>query len=250
MPGAGDDLVVRQVALGRGAYVRGRLALLMAVAATHDAEGRVRLDPQRHGGLRGRIRLRSRSGRGDVSLVAQRRRPARCRLSDVRPEQRRSVSGVRSCSGTPIGSVSCWRRRPSNHRGRHRCGGLERPAGHGVDPPGTQRAGGRVRGRSEFGRVRTARAPGAAQATGWHAGVAAADRADVGRSPPQRSSSRWVAADGDRSRASCGVRGRTGRIRRHGPRVGHCARRRRRCGERRRHRALVDRPARGSAAGA
>jgi len=31
-----DDLAVREVPLGRGAYVRARLALLMAVAATHD----------------------------------------------------------------------------------------------------------------------------------------------------------------------------------------------------------------------
>jgi len=35
--------------------------------------------------------------------------------------------------------------------------------------------------KESFGRVRTARAPGMAQATGWNAGVAAADRADVGR---------------------------------------------------------------------
>ena len=33
----GDDLTVREVLLGRGAYVRGRLALLMAVAEAHDA---------------------------------------------------------------------------------------------------------------------------------------------------------------------------------------------------------------------
>jgi hypothetical protein len=33
-----------------------------------------------------------------------------------------------------------------------------------------------------FGRVRTARAPSSAQAGGWNAGAAAADRADVGRS--------------------------------------------------------------------
>ncbi len=32
-----DDLVIREIPLGRGAYVRGRLALLMAVAGAHDA---------------------------------------------------------------------------------------------------------------------------------------------------------------------------------------------------------------------
>ena len=32
-----DDLAVREITLGRGAYVRGRLALLMAVAEAHDS---------------------------------------------------------------------------------------------------------------------------------------------------------------------------------------------------------------------
>jgi len=35
-PGPGDDLEVRQVVVGRGAYVRGRLALLGSVADHHD----------------------------------------------------------------------------------------------------------------------------------------------------------------------------------------------------------------------
>lgn len=178
-PGAGDDLVVRQVALGRGAYVRGRLALLMAVAATHDAKVVFGSTPNgtvayvagfasdlevvevMYHSLHTQAASQMSSERRSTGAATQRFRRSFLfgyadRIGQLLADTRRTIE-----DGTDAAESS----------GRPDMALILQERSERVDEFA----------RSEFGRVRTARAPGAAQATGWHAGVAAADRADVGR---------------------------------------------------------------------
>ncbi len=177
---AGDrhDLVVREISLGRGAYVRARLALLMAVAATHDARVVFGATPAgtvayvagyrsdldvvelMYHSLHGQAAARMASERRATSAATQRFRRSFLfgyadRMRELLADSRRDAEADVTTADdrvvlTQVALLERSRR---------------------VDEFA----------RESFGRVRTARAPGAAQATGWSAGAAAADRVDVGR---------------------------------------------------------------------
>ena len=176
--GGGGELAVREVALGRGAYVRARLALLMAVASTHDA--------------------RVVFGSSPLGMVAY--------VAGFESDLDTIELMYHSLHGQAAGQMADIRRSTpaATQRFRRsflfgyadRMGQLLANARSGVEARGS-----RVEGSVDsvelalleraalvdefadrsFGRVRAARAPGAAQATGWRAGAAAASGADVGR---------------------------------------------------------------------
>ena len=177
LSGARDELVVREVALGRGAYVRARLALLSAVVAAN--EGRVVFGTTPTGtvayvagfasdvdvieltyhSLHTQAAARMAEHRRATAAATQRFRRAFLfgyadRMRDLLSESVRTVEESGSAAST-TGSRSLAlverRRRVDAFADR------------------------------AFGRVRAARAPSGAETTGWTAGAAAADGADVGR---------------------------------------------------------------------
>lgn len=172
-----DELTVREIALGRGAYVRARLALLMAVAASHDARVVFGTTPT------GTVAYVAGFG-SDLDVVEVMYHSLHTQAGSQMAEIRRA---------TPAATQRF--RRSFLFGYADRMGGLlastraetERNAG---DAPGAASTGLALRERDErvgefaeerFGRVRTARAPSAAQVGGWRAGASAAERADVGR---------------------------------------------------------------------
>ena len=177
--GRTDDLAVREITLGRGAYVRARLALLMAVASTQDARvvfgstsvGMVAyvagfdtdLDAVElmYHSLHGQAAGQMAEIRRSTPAATQRFRRSFLfgyadRMCQLLAEARADVESKRSASGGPTSEVVALALRERGAR---------------IDEFAKQ----------SFGRVRAARAPGAAQVTGWRAGAAAAGRADVGR---------------------------------------------------------------------
>lgn len=175
-----DDLVVREIPLGRGAYVRARLALLMAVAATHDTRvvfGATPTGTVAH--LAGHVSdldvvelmYHSLHTQAAARVASQRRAtPAATQqyrrsflfgyadrmgvlLADTRRDAEAAVvaSALDGCVRTTQMAIVDRSRRVDEFA------------------------------KESFGRVRTARAPGPAQANGWRAGADAANRADVGR---------------------------------------------------------------------
>ena len=175
----GDELTVREIALGRGAYVRGRLALLMAVAEAHDA----------------RVVFGAASG-GTIAYVAG-------HTSDV------DVVEVMytSLHSQAASQMSAERRATSAATQSYRRAFLfgyadrvaksfdeVRLAAEAASPKTVAVDGGRLslarlaRDRQvdefiakRFGRIRTARSAAGADVTGWSAGSVAAERADLGR---------------------------------------------------------------------
>jgi len=175
-----DDLAVREVPLGRGAYVRARLALLMAVAATHDTRvvfgttptgtvahvagdvGDLDVVELMYHSLHAQAAARMASERRGTPAATQRYRRSFLfgyadRMGVLLADTRRETEAAVVASAT------------DNRATTAQVAIVERS--RRVDEFAKQ----------QFGRVRTARAPGAAQVHGWEAGVAAADRADVGR---------------------------------------------------------------------
>jgi len=175
-----DALVVREIPLGRGAYVRARLALLMAVAATHDTRVVFGATPTgtvahvaghvsdldvvevMYHSLHGQAAAQMASERRSTSAATQRFRRSFLfgyaeRMGVLLADSRRDAEAavVESAIDDRVAS--------------NQVAIIERS--RRVDEFATE----------SFGRVRTARAPGAAQVNGWMAGAAAADRADVGR---------------------------------------------------------------------
>lgn len=174
---AGDQLVLRDIALGRGAYVRARLSLLTAVAEANDVK----------------VVFRSTAG-GTVAHVAG-------FASDVNVVEMmyNSLHSQASAHMATIrrGSGAATQR----FRRSFLFGYADRIAQILADaraaseanlaPASTSSTSLALRARADrvdqfaaesFGRVRTARAPSAAQANAWDAGATAANRADVGRS--------------------------------------------------------------------
>ena len=169
-----DDLSVMEVELGRGAYVRGRLSLLSAIAVAN--------------GCKTVFEVQS---RGTVAMVAGFRSDlatVRCSTTRSTPKQHSgwqpsgeapgpppSSGGDRSCSGTPTRSGACStrRRRPLSVTSTRRV----RPCPRFGPSTGKSRSSSRQR----FGRVVAARRPRAATAPGFVAGQQAAERADLGR---------------------------------------------------------------------
>jgi hypothetical protein len=174
--GEHDELEVRQIPLGRGAYVRARLALLAAVVSTHDAELVFGSTPDgtiayvagfvddldviavMYHSLHAQACTQMSSQRRGTAAATQRYRRSFLfgyanRLAELLAESHRAAEHASTTSShddlTP--ALVARRRR--------------------VESFATER----------FGRVRSARAPGAAQEGAWVAGAAAAERADVGR---------------------------------------------------------------------
>ncbi len=175
-----DDLVVREIPLGRGAYVRARLALLMVVAATHDTRVVFGTTPTgtvahvaghvsdldvvelMYHSLHGQAAARVASERRATPAATQKYRRSflfgyadrmGVLLADTRRDAEAEVVASAAAGRGAITQLAIV------DRSRR------------VDEFAKE----------SFGRVRTARAPGPAQANGWRAGSDAADRADVGR---------------------------------------------------------------------
>jgi len=175
-----DELAIREIDLGRGAYMRARLSLLMAVADHHDA----------------RVVFEARPG-GTVALVAGFRsdldvielmyaslhQQASAQMASIRrptgaatQRYRRSfLFGFASRVGELLDEAHSAAEASLAHDASQRPGASELVLRHRAE---------RVDdfARQSFGRVRAARRPAAAQAGAWHDGSAAAERADLGRS--------------------------------------------------------------------
>ncbi len=178
-----DELVVHDIPLGRGAYVRARLALLMAVASAHDARvvfGSTPTGTVAHvAGHRGdldvvELMYHSLHGQAATHMAQERRATA----SSTQRFRRSFLFGYAERMGALLGKA----------RQETEAAVIRSATDDGSESAiGTEVAlverGRRVDefAQEAFGRVRTARAPGAALASGWKAGVSAADRSDVGR---------------------------------------------------------------------
>lgn len=174
-----EDLIVREIALGRGAYVRGRLALLMAVAEVHDAKVVFGSTPTGTVAYVAgfdtdldvvEVMYHSLHGQASTQMAAQRRATA----AATQRFRRSFLFGYADRLGQLLATTRqtverTARSRRFADRDQMALALVERS--RRIDEFAA----------SAFGRVRTARTPGAAQATGWAAGVAAANRADVGR---------------------------------------------------------------------
>jgi hypothetical protein len=173
-----DELRVREFELGRGAYVRARLALLLAVAEVHDV--RVVFQSRPDGTVALAAGYRSDLGVVEVlynslhqqaasQMAGERRGTAaatqRFRRSFLFGFAEKISQTLKDSQAVAASSVSVV-----DASGSHSLAVLSRNTR--IDDFAT----------TAFGRVRTARAPSAAQTGGWNAGSAAASRADVGRS--------------------------------------------------------------------
>jgi hypothetical protein len=178
---AGDDqLAIREIMLGRGAYVRARLSLLTAVARNHDA--RVVFGSSPTGTIAYvagyssdlevvELMYHSLHGQAAAQMAAQRRSTGAAtqrfrrsflfgyaeRMSLLLAESRRDVEA--SAGGDETVGVVASNALALQERSSRVDAFLER----------------------SLGRTRTARAAGMATTTGWEAGYQAAGRADVGR---------------------------------------------------------------------
>jgi hypothetical protein len=176
---AGQDLAVRTIPLGRGAYVRARLSLLAGVAAANDV--RIVFDNTPTGtiahlagyvedldgvevlyhSLHAQAATRMARERRATAAATQRHRRSFLfgyaeRMSQLLATSRRDIEaevGTDADGATGVAVALVERRERVDEFAKE-----------------------------SFGRVRTARAPGRPQEAGWRAGVAAADSADLGRS--------------------------------------------------------------------
>ncbi len=175
---ASDSLALIEVDIGRGAYVRARLALLMAVAKPHDARVVFETRPT------GTVALVA-GFRSDLDVVEMMYTSLHQQAATQMAQQRRGTAAA------------------TQRFRRSFLFGFANRIGEVLDSPGTQGhsnsqpTGGQSQralimqsreqrlddyAAAQFGPVRSARAPRAAQAAGWGAGSDAAGRADVGRS--------------------------------------------------------------------
>jgi len=177
-PGA-DALSLRDVELGRGAYVRARLALLTAVGEANDVRIVFTTGPT---GMIAHLAGYS----SDLDVVE-------LMYHSLHQQVTSQLVGIRRA--TPAATQRF--RRSFLFGYAERIGALLEQSRRDVEAqadaePGSPAGGTGLMRRARieavdeymataFPRVRTARAPGAAQAGGWTAGAAAADRADVGR---------------------------------------------------------------------
>lgn len=174
-----DDLAVRELALGRGAYVRARLALLMAVAEAHDSRVVFASTPTGTVAyVAGHV--------SDLDLVevmytslhaqaaAQMALERRATPAATQRHRRSFLFGYADRVATSFDEVRAAAQ-----------AGSSTPVA--VDATGSSLARlERVQQVDEFvgrrfGRVRTARSSAGAELGGWSAGSAAAARADLGR---------------------------------------------------------------------
>lgn len=174
-----DELTVREMPLGRGAYVRARLALLMAVAEAHDSRVVFGATPTgtvayvagytadldvvevMYTSLHAQAATRMAAERRSTASATQRYRRSFLfgyadRVATALLEARKGAE-AESTTNDPVDAAGTSLAR------------LER--GRRVDDYLQQR----------FGRVRAARSATGAELGGWSAGGAAAERADLGR---------------------------------------------------------------------
>ncbi len=174
---AADDLVLRDVPLGRGAYVRARLALLMAIAGANDV--RVVFRATSSGTIAHVAGFTS-----DVDLVTMMyqslHQQAAAHLATIRRGTAAATQRFRRSFlfgfADRIGVLLDEARATTE---------AEAPAESSrVTSLALQARADRVDrfAAESFGRTRSARAPSAAQADAWMTGASAADRADIGRS--------------------------------------------------------------------
>ena len=174
-----DDLAIREIALGRGAYVRARLALLMAVAEAHDARVVFASTPTgtiayvaghtadldlvevMYTSLHAQAATQMASERRSTPAATQRHR--RSFLFGYADRVAKSFDEVRvsaeATSTTPVAVDGAGRSLARIERVQQ------------VDQFVA----------TQFGKVRTARSSAGAEVGGWMAGSAAAERADLGR---------------------------------------------------------------------
>jgi hypothetical protein len=172
-PTPGDDLAVRTFAMGRGAYVRARIALLQAIAEANGC--RLVFAPDRA---------------GTVAFVAgftSDLESTELLYTSLHAQASARLSGERRATGA---ATQQWRRAflfgyAAEAEQMH---AQSRSVAERVDRTGTVLPMLRARdqrvdefSRLSFGRVVTARRPSAASATGWAAGRDEARRSDVGR---------------------------------------------------------------------
>jgi hypothetical protein len=171
---ANDDLAVLELVLGRGAYVRGRLALLQVVAEAHGC--RLVFEVRNHGTVAFAAGFRSDLDTTELlytSLHAQ----ASSRMS---AERRATAAATqqwrRSFLFGYADQIRTMLQTSADRAQRH------------VHPSSAALPALRARdrrvdefSRQRFGRVVSARRPKAATITGWEAGRRAASSADLGR---------------------------------------------------------------------
>lgn len=173
-----DELAIREVALGRGAYVRARLALLMAVAEAHDSRVVFAATPT-----------------GTVAYVAG--RSSDLDLVEVMYTSLHAQAAARMSMEHRATAAATQR-----HRRSFLFGYADRVAKSFDDARRNARAASPARGDADlagrsparleqldqvdrfvaerFGRVRAARSAAGAEVRGWAAGSEAAERADLG----------------------------------------------------------------------
>jgi hypothetical protein len=175
-----DELAIREIELGRGAYMRARLSLLIAVADHHDARVVFQATPT-----------------GTVALVAGFESDLAV-VEVMYQSLHQQAAAQMSSIQRPTGAATQRYRRSFLFGFASRMGQLldeaRNDAEASVSSSSAGDAGGValvLRERAErvdehaaqsFGRVRAARPPAAAQAAAWRDGSAAADRVDIGRS--------------------------------------------------------------------
>jgi hypothetical protein len=171
-----DELDVRELPLGRGAYVRARLALLMAVAEANDVRVVFQTTPS------GTIALAA-GFSGDLDLVE-------VLYTSLHQQAASQMAHIRR----PTGAATTRYRRSflfgfAQRIGQQLSTAADRAAAEASASDNDRLAVARLArsGRVDdfaaerFGRVVRARPAAAAQASGWAAGSAAADGADLGR---------------------------------------------------------------------
>ena len=176
---SGDELVVREVPLGRGAYVRGRLALLMAVAEAHDA--RVVFGPTSTGTI-----AYVAGHTSDVDVVEVMYTSLHSQAASQMSSERRATSAATQSYRRAFLFGYADRVAKSFDEVR-KAAEAGSPTAEELDGNGRSLARLERSGRVDefvgqrFGRVRTARSAAGADVTGWSAGSVAAERADLGR---------------------------------------------------------------------
>jgi hypothetical protein len=173
-----DDLRVREFELGRGGYVRARLSLLTAVADVHGVRVVFQSRPD------GTVAMAA-GYRSDLDVVE-------VLYNSLHQQAASQMAGKRR--GTPAATQRFRRSflfgfaekisqtlKESQEFAAGSLHTFEDSEGHAL---AVLSRDARIEdfAATAFGRVRTARAPSAAQSGGWNAGSAAASRADVGRS--------------------------------------------------------------------
>ncbi len=173
------SLAVREIPLGRGAYVRARLALLTAVAEAHDARVVFAATPT------GTIAYLAGYG-SDLDLVEVMYTSLHAQAASRMSAERRATSAAtqRYRRSFLFGYADRVAKSLDDVR---RVAEAASPIEVAVDDAGRSlvrlERGRRVEEflQQRFGRVRSARSSAGAELGGWSAGSAAAERADLGR---------------------------------------------------------------------